>query len=160
MIPIRTGLDSRNDTVAEEEEFPDTQSRSKGFNKFPPPAPASLQNQPEGRFFYNFGNNNNGNKLFNIYNPFLKTSTFTLTLTITTISSVVTCVPSFQFLNLGIPAPPVVPAGRDVNLLVKKNSTMKSISSPSSHQKRSSKTISIYGFPQIEISSLVFCCLY
>lgn len=108
MIPIQTGLDSRNDTVAEEEEFPDSQSRSKGFSNVRTPAPASLENQQEGRFFYNFGNNNNGNnKLFNIYNPFLKTSTFTLTLTVTTISSVVTCVPSFQFLGLGIPAPPV-----------------------------------------------------
>ena len=107
MIPIRTGLDSRNDTVAEEQEFPGAQSRSKGFKNFRTPAPASLENQQTGRFFYNFGNNNNDNKLFNIYNPFFKTSTFTLTLTVTIISSVVTCVPSFQFLGLGIPAPPV-----------------------------------------------------
>ena len=85
----------------EQEEFADTQSRIKGISRYRPRP--SFQDQQNARFLFNLFASTTG--AFN--NPLLKTATFTSTLTVTTISSVVTCVPGFQFANLGNPVPPV-----------------------------------------------------
>ena len=56
--------------------------------------------------FYQQNNKNNGGRFFGsttINNPFIKTATFTLTSTVTTVGSIVTCVPANNL--AAVPAP-------------------------------------------------------
>ena len=56
--------------------------------------------------FYQQNNKNNGGRFFGsttINNPFIKTATFTLTSTVTTVGSIVTCVPVNNL--VAVPAP-------------------------------------------------------
>jgi hypothetical protein len=72
----------------EEDEYPDIQSRIKWFKGY-----GGLK----GFTHKGFNNNNVGGRFFyssTINNPFYKTATFTITTTVTTLGSVVLCVPS------------------------------------------------------------------
>lgn len=79
------GDDGQNSNEEDEEEYqddyPDIQSRIKWFKGF---THKGFNKNHGGRFFYSS----------TINNPFYKTATFTITSTVTTLGSVVLCVPS------------------------------------------------------------------
>jgi hypothetical protein len=80
-------------SVNAESEFPDTQSRIKGFSLDRPVSPDSNEQANNGRFLFNLFATSG-----TYTNPFLKTATFTATLSLS-LTSIVNCVPSTQVLS-------------------------------------------------------------
>jgi hypothetical protein len=77
----------------EEDEYPDSQSRIKWFKRYGGFHNKGFNNYYDGRFLYSS----------TINNPFYKTATFTITSTVTTLGSLVICVPSNNL--VAVPAP-------------------------------------------------------